>query len=63
MCNYFLNKLRYFKRVDYALMLDHLAEKYHLSFEQVEKEIVEYIVFHTNEVGVAKSVFYLKQNL
>lgn len=63
MCDYFLNKLRHFKRVDYMLMLYHLAEKYQLTFEQVEQEIIEYIVFHTNEIGVTNSVFYLKQSL
>lgn len=44
-------------------MLFHLTEKYQLPFEQVEKEIMEYVVFNADEIGVTKSVFYLKQNL
>lgn len=63
MCHYFFNKLKYFKRIDYTLMLFHLTEKYQLPFEQVEKEIMEYVVFNADEIGVTKSVFYLKQNL
>lgn len=63
MCDYFLNKLKYFKRIDYSLMLYHLSQKYQLPFNQVEKEIIDFIIFHTDEIGIAKSVFYLKNSL